>query len=69
MKHLVNVGRIECVGIEVHQFWRDWGNLGEIADCMEMEKLFVHCRKSFIEDDIREKESYKNVERVIREVM
>ena len=67
VKHLVNVGGIECVGIGT-DFDGIEGNL-EIADCMEMEKLFDALqKKGFCEDDI-ERIAYKNVERVIREVM
>ena len=67
VKHLVNVGGIECVGIGT-DFDGIEGNL-EIADCMEMEKLFAALqKKGFCEDDI-ERIAYKNVERVIREVM
>lgn len=67
VKHLVNVGGIECVGIGT-DFDGIEGNL-EIADCMEMEKLFDALQKTGFSEDALEKIAYKNVERVIREVM
>lgn len=43
VKHLVNVGGIECVGIGT-DFDGIEGNL-EIADCTDMKNYLMHCRK------------------------
>ena len=67
VKHLVNVGGIECVGIGT-DFDGIEGNL-EIADCTDMKKLFDALQKTGFSEDALEKIAYKNVERVIREVM
>lgn len=67
VKHLVNVGGIESVGIGT-DFDGIEGKF-EIADCMEMEKLFDALQKKGFSEDAMEKIAYKNVERVIREVM
>ena len=67
VKHLVNVGGIECVGIGTDFDGID-GNL-ENADCTDMKKLFDALQKTGFSEDALEKIAYKNVERVIREVM
>lgn len=41
----------------------------EIADCTDMKKLFDALQKTGFSEDALEKIAYKNVERVIREVM
>ena len=41
----------------------------EIADCTDMKKLFDALQKKGFSEDALEKIAYKNVERVIREVM
>ena len=67
VKHMVNTGGIECVGIGT-DFDGIEGKF-EIADCTEMEKLFDALKKKGFSEDAMEKIAYKNVERVIREVM
>ena len=67
VKRLVNVGGIECVGIGT-----DFDGIDgkfEIADCTDMKKLFDALQKTGFSEDALEKIAYKNVERVIREVM
>ena len=67
VKRLVNVGGIECVGIGT-DFDGIEGKF-EIADCTDMKKLFDALQKTGFSEDALEKIAYKNVERVIREVM
>ena len=59
VKHLVNVGGIECVGIGT-DFDGIEGNL-EIADCMEMEKLFDALQKTGFSEDALEKIAKKRI--------
>lgn len=65
--HLIEKGGIECVGIGT-----DFDGIDgefEIADCTGMPRLFEALRARGLSEDAVEKIAYKNVERVIRDVM
>lgn len=65
--HFIEKGGIECVGIGT-----DFDGIGgefEIADCTGMPRLFEELRARGLSEDDIEKIAYKNIERVIRDVM
>lgn len=64
VRHMINVGGIECVGIGT-DFDGIEGKF-EIADCTEMEKLFDALQKGGLSGDAIEKIAHENVERVLQ---
>lgn len=65
--HFIDKGGIGCVGIGTD--FDGISGVSEIADCAEMPRLFEALRARGLPEDAVEKIAYKNVERVIREVM
>lgn len=67
VEHFIRIGGMECVGIGT-----DFDGISgqfEISDCTQMEKLFAVLHKRGISEDVLERIAYRNVERVIRDVM
>ena len=67
IQHFIDKGGAECVGIGT-----DFDGIGgdlEISDCTKMHLLFDTLHKRGYSDDDIDRIAYKNVERVIRDVM
>lgn len=65
--HFIDQGGVECVGIGT-----DFDGIGgdlEISECTKMHLLFDALHRRGIPDDVIDRISHGNVERVIREVM